>query len=181
MKCEHCNKNEATTHIKKNINGEVTEMHLCSECAKELGVIDEFSPESFFKDTFFGNFLGAGIPSMNVLSGIDHCEYCGSTFNDIVKSGKVGCANCYTKFYDKLEPSITKMHGNSRHVGKFVTYEDEQIEEGAETVEDVKKDEPPLSRLDQLKQDLKKAVEEERYEDAAVIRDNIKNLSEGAE
>ncbi len=92
MRCEHCNEREATTHIKKIINGNKTELHLCSECAAELGVAEEFSPENFFADTFFGNLLGAGIPAMNVLSGVERCESCGSSFNDIVKNGSVGCA-----------------------------------------------------------------------------------------
>lgn len=167
MKCQHCNNNEATTHIKKNINGNVTEMHLCSECAKELGVMEEFSPESFFNDTFFGNFLGAGVPAMNILSGIDHCEYCGSTFNDIVKSGRVGCANCYSKFEDRLQPTITKMHGNAKHIGKNVTYTED------------KEAEPEISELDKLKNDLKLAVQEQRFEDAAVLRDKINEMNEG--
>lgn len=167
MKCQHCNHNEATTHIKKNVNGNVTEMHLCSDCAKELGVMEEFSPESFFNDTFFGNFLGAGVPAMNILSGIDHCEYCGSTFNDIVKSGRVGCANCYSKFEDRLQPTITKMHGNAKHIGKNVTYTKE------------KEAEPEISELDKLKNDLKLAIKEQRFEDAAVLRDKINEMNEG--
>lgn len=167
MKCQHCNHNEATTHIKKNVNGNVTEMHLCSDCARELGVMEEFSPESFFNDTFFGNFLGAGVPAMNILSGIDHCEYCGSTFNDIVKSGRVGCANCYSKFEDRLQPTITKMHGNAKHIGKNVTYTEE------------KEAEPEISKLDKLKNDLKLAIKEQRFEDAAVLRDKINEINEG--
>lgn len=167
MKCQHCNHNEATTHIKKNVNGNVTEMHLCSDCARELGVMEEFSPESFFNDTFFGNFLGAGVPAMNILSGIDHCEYCGSTFNDIVKNGRVGCSNCYTKFEDRLQPTITKMHGNAKHIGKNVTYTEE------------KKAEPENSELDKLKNDLKLAIKEQRFEDAAVLRDKINEMNEG--
>lgn len=167
MKCQHCNHNEATTHIKKNVNGNVTEMHLCSDCARELGVMEEFSPESFFNDTFFGNFLGAGVPAMNILSGIDHCEYCGSTFNDIVKSGRVGCANCYSKFEDRLQPTITKMHGNAKHIGKNVTYTEE------------KEAEPEISELDKLKNDLKLAIKEQRFEDAAVLRDKINEINEG--
>ncbi len=167
MKCQHCNHNEATTHIKKNVNGNVTEMHLCSDCARELGVMEEFSPESFFNDTFFGNFLGAGVPAMNILSGIDHCEYCGSTFNDIVKSGRVGCANCYSKFEDRLQPTITKMHGNAKHIGKNVTYTEE------------KEAEPEISELDKLKNDLKLAIKEQRFEDAAVLRDKINEMNEG--
>lgn len=166
MKCQHCNHNEATTHIKKNVNGNVTEMHLCSDCARELGVMEEFSPESFFNDTFFGNFLGAGVPAMNILSGIDHCEYCGSTFNDIVKSGRVGCANCYSKFEDRLQPTITKMHGNAKHIGKNVTYTEE------------KEAEPEISELDKLKNDLKLAIKEQRFEDAAVLRDKINEMNE---
>ena len=169
MKCQHCNENEATTYIKKNINGNVTEMHLCSDCVKELGVMDEFSPESFFKDTFFGNFLGAGIPAMNVLSGIEHCESCGSTFNDIVRSGKVGCADCYSKFEDKLEPTIKKIHGNASHIGKHVTYTQEVEPEEEKT--------PQLSETDKLKEDLKLAIKEQRFEDAAVLRDKIKELN----
>ena len=167
MKCQHCNHNEATTHIKKNVNGNVTEMHLCSDCARELGVMEEFSPESFFNDTFFGNFLGAGVPAMNILSGIDHCEYCGSTFNDIVKSGRVGCANCYSKFEERLQPTITKMHGNAKHIGKNVTYTEE------------KEAEPEISELDKLKNDLKLAIKEQRFEDAAVLRDKINEMNEG--
>ena len=121
MKCQHCNQNEATTYFKQNINGHVTEMHLCEDCARELGVMNDFSPENFFADTFLGNLLGAGIPAMNILSGVDRCESCGSTFNDIVNSGLVGCADCYSKFADRLEPSIFKLHGNASHVGKNIT------------------------------------------------------------
>lgn len=168
MKCQHCNEREATTHIKKNINGNKTEMHLCSACAKELGVAEEFSAESFFADTFFGNLLGAGIPAMNVLSGVERCECCGSSFNDIVKSGLVGCANCYNKFEDKLEPSIVKIHGKTKHVGKNVTY----------TVDETEKTEAPKDTAESLKEELKQAVKDQRFEDAAVLRDKIKELTQ---
>ena len=167
MKCEHCNKREATTFIKQNINGEKTEMHLCSECAAEMGLLDEFNPENFFADTFFGNFLGAGIPAMNVLSGVDRCEYCGSSFNDIVKNGTVGCSHCYSKFADKLEPSIIKVHGKTRHVGKSVSYTEEPEQEE-------EKQENPLEKL---KEELKQAIKEQRFEDAAVLRDKIKEIN----
>mgnify|MGYP002511290964 CR=1 FL=1 len=101
MLCQHCNKNEATTHIKRSINGQREEMHLCSECAAELGVMEEFrmpSMNEFFGDSFLGNFLGAGVAAMNSLAGVDRCKTCGSSFNDIVKSGRIGCSDCYEKF-----------------------------------------------------------------------------------
>ncbi len=145
-------------------------MHLCSECAAELGIMDEFSAESFFADSFFGNFLGAGIPAMKVLSGVDRCEYCGSSFNDIVKSGMVGCANCYKKFEDKLEPSILKIHGNTRHLGKNVSYTVEEDEK--------EKAEESENGLESLKEQLRQAIKEQRFEDAAVLRDKIKGLTQ---
>lgn len=169
MLCQHCNKNDATTHIKKNINGNRQEMHLCSECAKELGVMDSFKMPSigeFFGDSFLGNFLGAGAAAMNSLAGVDRCATCGSSFNDIVKSGHIGCSDCYEKFSDKLEPSIRKIHGKTKHVGKYISY--------TETDEQKKEQ---LNEIDSLKQQLKFAVQEQRFEDAAVIRDKIKEIT----
>lgn len=173
MLCQHCNQNEATTHIKRNINGQREEMHLCSACAAELGVMDEFkmpSMNDFFGDSFLGNFLGAGVAAMNSLAGVERCKTCGSSFNDIVKSGRIGCSDCYEKFSDKLEPSIRKIHGKTKHIGKFVTYE-EAVNQPAE---DAKPNE-----LDSLKQQLDKAVREQRFEDAAVLRDKINEMTEG--
>ena len=77
MRCQHCNQNEATTFIQKNINGHKEEMHLCSECAKELGVMDEFrmpSMSEMFGDSFLGNFLGAGLAAMNSLAAVDNFQ-----------------------------------------------------------------------------------------------------------
>lgn len=167
MKCTHCNEREANTHIKRIINGKKEEMHLCSECAAELGVMDEFNFEPFSVDSLFGNLLGAGAAAINSLSGIDRCTYCGTAFNDIVNTGRVGCSHCYDRFEEKLEPSIEKLHGRVKHIGKSVTYtEDEKSEEKADSV----------SEIDDLKAQLKAAVQEQRFEDAAVIRDKINEL-----
>lgn len=178
MLCQHCNKQEATTHIKQNINGEKTEMHLCSACAKELGVMDELDQsmrmDSIFGSSFFGNFLGAGLATMNALAGVDRCDYCGSSFNDIVNTGSVGCAHCYAKFADKLEPSIRKIHGKTRHIGKNLYYTEEK--------DDVRQDAPAAgkpaakSERESLQEQLERAVKEQRYEDAAVLRDKIKGI-----
>lgn len=167
MKCTHCNEREANTHIKRIINGKKEEMHLCEECARELGVMEEFAFEPFSMDSLFGNLLGAGAKAFNSLSGIDRCTYCGTTFNDIVNSGRVGCSHCYDKFEEKLEPSIEKLHGRAKHIGKNISY----------TEEDETPAQNELSEVDKLKADLKLAVEEQRFEDAAVLRDKINELT----
>ena len=53
MKCERCGKNEATFYFKSNINGKITEQHLCSDCAAELGYTDKLRRRSLFDDDFF--------------------------------------------------------------------------------------------------------------------------------
>lgn len=167
MICQHCNKKEATTHFKQNINGEKTEMYLCSDCAKELGVNEVFEPITM--SSFFGNFLGASTAALNSLAGVDRCSFCGSSFNDIVKSGKVGCANCYDKFYDRLSPSIEKLHGKTKHIGKTISY--------TKTTEEVSDEKEQSSQTDKLKAELKKAIKEENFEKAAELRDKIRELS----
>lgn len=75
MRCEHCNQNEATTYIKQNINGKVTEMHLCRDCAEKLGVLEPMHSNmglgSMFEGSFFGNFLGPA-------GGHERPDRCGS-------------------------------------------------------------------------------------------------------
>lgn len=174
MLCQHCNQNEATTHIKKNINGQHQELHLCSHCAKELGVMDEFrmpSMNDLFGDSFLGNFLGAGVAAMNSLAGVERCQTCGSSFNDIVKGGHIGCSNCYEKFGDRLEPSIRKIHGKTKHIGKFVSYDETEKAQDNNSKTDT-------NQIETLKEQLKTAIQEQRFEDAAVLRDKIKDLTE---
>ena len=174
MKCTNCNEREANTHIKRIINGKREEMHLCEECAKELGVMDEFNFEPFSMDSFFGNLLGAGKAALNSLTGIDRCTYCGSSWNDIVNSGLTGCAHCYDKFENRLNPSIEQLHGRTKHIGKSISYTEEPDEEKTEAEE---KTTPEADSVEALKADLKKAIQEQRFEDAAVIRDKINDLT----
>jgi protein arginine kinase activator len=135
--------------------------------------MDDFKFEPFSVDSFFGNLLGAGATALNSIAGVDRCSYCGSSFNDIINSGKVGCANCYEKFDDRLAPSIEKLHGRTKHVGKFVTYTSEPEVEQEKAKNEV-------SPAEKLKADLKLAIQEQRFEDAAVIRDKIKELGKEA-
>ncbi len=169
VKCTHCNEREANTHIKRIINGKKEEMHLCEECARELGVMDEFSFEPFTADSLFSNLLSSGAKALNTLTGIDRCTYCGSSWNDIVNSGLLGCSHCYDRFEDRLSPSIEQLHGRTKHVGKMISYTEEAEPEK-------EKAEKP-DKLTELKAELKKAIQEQRFEDAAKIRDEINSLN----
>lgn len=167
MLCQNCGKNEATTHIKQIVNGDMAETHLCSECATHLGYTDVFSGFGMNLSGFFSGLLSDMLPS-NRLGNVKRCEKCGCSFDDIVRDGKVGCAECYNTFYDKLQPTIQRIHGKIRYSGKVSrnTAEHKHIETTEEKIE-------------KLKLQMSDAVAKEEFEDAAKIRDEIRALEGG--
>ena len=167
MLCQNCGKNEATTHIKQIVNGDMAESHLCSNCAAHLGYSDVFSGFGLNLSEIFGGLLGDMMPTLS--AGKSHrCAKCGAAFDDIVREGKVGCAECYRTFYDKLLPSIQRIHGKIRHSGKASTAAPEKVKE--ETLEE---------KIEKLQLEMNKAVEQQEFETAAKIRDEIKALKGG--
>lgn len=156
MLCRNCGKRQATTHIKKVINGQAQEYHLCAQCAAQLGVAN-FNP--FEMSDLFGSLFTNQLPQ-NIPA--ERCETCGSSFAEIAKRGKVGCPDCYKKFYNQLLPSLRKMHGKTKHAGKVPACAPEAAKASY--------------RLNELKEQLQKAVSSEDYEQAAKLRDEIRQL-----
>lgn len=159
MICENCGKNQANTHLKSIVNGKHTEMWLCSDCAKAMGVGNMFTHTATDFSSFLGSFFGDGLPSR---TSATRCKSCGTSFADIARSGKVGCADCYTNFYDELLPSIQKIHGNIQHTGKVANGVDIKVKVTRE--------------IEKTKQQLAQAVREQNFELAAKLRDKINEL-----
>ena len=185
MLCDNCGKREANVRYTENINGKVRELNLCEECSVKLGIgqMDFNMPIDF--SSFLGGFMDELmtpeiIQMLNNLKTLT-CNNCGSTFDDIIKTGRVGCKDCYSVFEDRLDPIIKKLQGSNRHVGRIGKIIDSKIDSknGVEnkTKYDVEgTDNKEQSKLEKLQEDLKAAIKEERYEDAAKIRDEIKKL-----
>ena len=56
IKCQNCVNNDATFYYKSNINGRVMESHLCPECARQLGLVQDMRRpmmSSFWDDDDF--------------------------------------------------------------------------------------------------------------------------------
>lgn len=157
MLCERCGKKTATTHIKSNFNGIVEQHHLCSDCAREYS-----SQNSMSLNSLIGSFFGDTLKAQSLTDNRKRCAGCGVCFDDIAETGKVGCDKCYETFLDQLLPSLQRMHGRSRHAGK--------IPNG------VKKEETTQDRIAALKAEMKKAIDEQNFEQAAQLRDQIKKL-----
>ena len=183
MLCSNCGKNEANVHYTHVVNGEKTEYNLCDECAKKLGIDDiDFSmPISF--SNFIGDFFEEDglLPSFSG-NMITKCPKCGLTYDEFAKNGKFGCGECYETFANKIESVLKNLHGSSKHRGRAPQrlqepkYKNEVNEDA-----DIKHEpviDKTMQRIDELNEDIKKAIKEERYEDAAKIRDEIKKLEQ---
>lgn len=156
MFCEKCGKNHATTHIKTVVNGIVREYNLCENCAKDF---------SYSGNTLTG-MLASMFGDITNISGMveqKQCPVCKCSFTDIAKSGKAGCTECYKTFYSELLPYLKRVHGSTKHVGKVPNNAPLMAKPKTETIEDLR------AKLSQL-------VVEENYEQAAIVRDKIKEM-----
>lgn len=158
MLCQSCEKRQATTHIKTIVNGELKEYNLCPECATKMGYGSFFGNFGFDLDKLFGSFM----ESVGTGRSTKRCQCCGSSFEDIAKSGKVGCANCYDVFYEELLPSIQRIHGRTSHTGKLAR--------SAGTKVRIK------NELTQCRYELEQAIKAQEFEKAAELRDRIREL-----
>lgn len=167
MLCQHCNERQATVYMKNSVNGHQTELHLCPICAKELGYTTANPFSAFAKevDTAFDPFsLLFASPEKKVYDKPQACPVCGSTAADIRRTGRAGCAGCYSLFAPILDPVIRKIHGTATHTGS--------IPKSAGAAVCTK------HRLDDLKAQLKAAIDSEDYESAAKLRDEIRSLEQ---
>ncbi len=163
MKCQKCGANNANTHVKTIINGEFKEYDLCSECAHKMGYTNVFADMDNEFSNLLGSFFGNVLPARTQAT---RCEFCGSTYSEIAKTGQVGCANCYKLFADQLYPSIRRIHGNTTHCGKNSGRAAAAEKKPAEMTKEEK--------LADMKKQLDAAVKEQNFELAAELRDKIK-------
>jgi len=172
MLCQNCGKNTATTHIKSVVNGMLTEYDLCAECAREKGYTN------FFKDFGWdlGNLMGGFIGTQPEKSTVQRCPKCGASFAEISESGKIGCAECYTVFRERLMPTVSRIHGTAKHKGKIPGTSALRIVEPAGKISVVRVD-----QLEQKRAMLRAAIERQDFEQAAVLRDEIRAMEKEGE
>ena len=181
MLCQNCNKNEANVKYTEIINGEKRQMMLCDQCSHELGLdnINFNMPIDF--SSFFGGLLEEEINNSQEFMPLFkqakelRCNNCNMTYNDFINQGKFGCSNCYEVFSEKINLLLKRLHGNSKHKGRkcLANQEENKINKQAES----KKIYVSENKLEKLEKELKEAIKDERYEDAAKIRDEIKKIN----
>lgn len=161
MQCMVCKQAEAKVHLTQIVGDKMQKVDLCEECAKQKGVND---PAAFsVADLLLG--LGAGQDLDDAAGGEElKCPHCGFTQGDFKKAGRLGCAECYKTFGEGLEALLKSMHKGTKHVGKVP-----QSQQQSRDLSD---------RLKTLQKKLDKAVGDENFENAAVLRDEIKKTKD---
>lgn len=172
MLCEHCHKREATMHYTQVINGQHTEAHLCAECASKdplLGrhAMGRMGPlmGSFFENALFRDWWREPEGRFGEIS----CPSCGTTLDMISHENMMGCPECYETFREKLKPFFRKTQEGTKHVGKVPGSPEEHTDESVSP------------EVKALREKLASLIEEENYEEAARIRDEIKQLTSKGE
>ena len=156
--CEKCNKQPATVHLTEIVGGKKIEKHLCEDCASNEGItIKADVPISQLLEDFVLQSGGQQEPAQL------KCDVCGMTFGEFRQKALLGCSHDYEAFERAMGPLIQRaQEGGTQHVGK--------VPHRAGTIE---KKQMALLRL---RAQLKSAVDGENYEQAAAIRDEIKEL-----
>lgn len=165
MICQECGKKPATLHFTKIVNGEKTEFHICEACAREKGEMIPGTTNGFSIHNLLSGLLDFEPSSAATLSAkpqTARCEHCGLTYSQFSKLGRFGCSSCYKHFADRLDPLFKRVHGNVTHVGKVPKRSGGLIK--------YKRD------LENLKKELMLRIEREEFEQAAKLRDQIREL-----
>ena len=90
------------------------------------------------------------------------CPSCGLSYDDFKQKGRLGCGKCYETFRRLLLPLIKKIHSATRHTGKAPLHLEKRVSSQL--------------KIKELHQHLQRAIQLEEYEEAAKLRDQIKEL-----
>ena len=160
-KCSRCSK-PATLHITELRDGHVEALHLCEACAHDYLSSSDSVEVSEAAESFAQKL--AEVTSDADLEQLDQlvCSNCGITFREFRGQGRLGCPHDYIAFEQELMPLLESIHGETQHTGKV-----------PQRAPDASKRQ---YRLIKIRSKLRTAIEDEAYEDAARLRDEIQVL-----
>ncbi|HET9426601.1 MAG TPA: UvrB/UvrC motif-containing protein [Gemmatimonadaceae bacterium] len=161
MICDDCRERDAVVQYTAVKDNNVVQLHLCEQCAAERGV--ETTVNTLPKHPL-GEFLNQ-VQQQLAVSPADgtRCSFCGTTMADFRATGRWGCARCYTQFENGVRELLRRVHGHARHIGRsYHAPRSETLERSAV--------------LGELREKLRRAIDNEQFEQAAELRDRIKGM-----
>lgn len=163
--CDECNSNPANIHLTQIINNEVTVQHLCEECAKNKGISVVIEDTEDTKPALPQAVTEPALKEKTELKTGEklRCSQCGLLFDEFKEKGWLGCPSCYIAFQKEIDNLLVQVHGASVHKGKMYRAPDSSIEINDDLVF--------------LRKELDNAIQSEKFELAAAIRDKINSVS----
>ena len=174
MNCDVCQSETASIFFSQVVDGKLQKVNLCKACADDKGVTD---PTGFaLADMLEG--MGEETQTETAVETDElTCPSCGFSQTDFKKTGRFGCADCYHVFDEGLDSLLEAMHKHTEHVGKVPsTFPDLPEAELPAGPDEPVMEASPADKLSDLKDALSKSVEDEDYEEAARLRDEISQL-----
>lgn len=164
MLCECCQQNEATIHLTQMVNSQPRELHLCESCAEESGM--NVQSVMSIPEILFGLGSSGALSKPNGPQSNRSCPHCHMRDCDFKKTARLGCPRCYEAFSEELGPMLAAMHKGTQHKGKIP--------------QSVKENMSKDSISEDLNKQLEGAIRDERYEEAARLRDRIREAGNAA-
>jgi len=174
--CQSCNARPAVVQFVQVTGDQRREMWLCRECALSVGMRQQVEAFQRLSQLLMQQPAMTEITDeMRAALGTT-CRRCKLVFEEFVKSGLLGCPECYNEFRDLLKPVLRRLHGVTRattekksesapfSVPRKPCLEPETVS-GATT-----------ESREHLELQLNLALLEENYERAAEIRDQLKKM-----
>lgn len=170
MKCQKCEKH-ATFHITDLTGDELLALHLCPDCAKKYLKTDDPAIESEEATPTISGVLSGQLKleeTAEDLKELDakQCPVCGISFYEFRQAGRLGCPHDYDFFSSELEPLMVNVHGETRHIGK---QPENSTPESSMQID-----------LIRMRREMKDAIDQEDYERASALRDQIRKIERGA-
>ncbi len=157
MLCEECGQNPASVVITVLVNGDTATRHLCKGCVSKIqNSIQQGDIQSFLSSLMSSISQEQKTPQLT-------CSRCHLPYGEFQKTGKLGCAHCYEDFRDQLKPLLLRIHGRAQHAGRMPAF-NTQAQEKKKLIASLR------SQMDQ-------AVATENFEEAAALRDQLRQLT----
>jgi protein arginine kinase activator len=180
MLCDRCQKRDAKILYTEIINGAKKEQHLCEECATDYTSFQMEKPlmnsELTLGDllsTLLDTYSSAGVKKPDADPQALTCDGCGMTYEEFVGKGRFGCASCYQSFHSQLGKTLKGIQGSDVHTGKRP--------KGLTATTQTGRTKLDISEIEMLSIRLQEAIEKEEFEEAARLRDIIKQMKKEEE
>ena len=166
MKCDGCQKREAALVLHMITNGQVATRSLCLDCAKKA---HQEMAQAF-------STMGMSMSGMDEMRGAAAepkrenlrlpkmiCASCRTAYEDINDETVFGCPKCYQAFHTQVIDYLSSIRGPEKQAINLEPQEKDFsfVMQGTET---------------ELKERLNEALRAENYEQAANLRDRLKEL-----